>query len=112
MMTPKECAKAWKKVVECHNAARDAGKGPGVAMAAILSEIGRENAYEVFAVVAKIKEHDGRIYGKNREAMQNCSYNPECVRRERGNPVIYAGLDEIHPAHINQLITELLRIEN
>lgn len=28
-----------------------------------------------------------------------------------GNPVIYAGLDDIHTAHINQLITELRKLE-
>ena len=28
-----------------------------------------------------------------------------------GNPIIYAGFDDIHATHINQLITELRKID-
>lgn len=34
----------------------------------------------------------------------------DIVEWRSGNPIIYAGLDNIHTAHINQLITELRKI--
>lgn len=66
-------------------------------------------AKEVFAVVSKIKQHDGRIYGRNREAMNAIPVNEDCVACDTDNPMFYAGLDHIHTAHINQIITELLK---
>lgn len=73
--------------------------------------LGYEQAIETFAVIAAIKIHDGRIYGANRDWMNSVSYNPEAAVRSRENPVIYAGLDDIHTAHINQIITALRKMK-
>lgn len=105
MMTAKECAEAWKKVVSIYNATRE--ETPKSTINGIIEVLGEKKTEEVFATVAAIKKHDGRIYGKNREYMNSIPVDPEIVEWRSGNPVIYAGLDDIHTSHINQLITEL-----
>ena len=37
--------------------------------------------------------------------------NEDCVACDTDNPMFYAGLDHIHTAHINQIITELLKVD-
>lgn len=106
MMTPKECAEAWKTVIKCYDETR-VTNNPKVTIEKITEILGIENTKEVFATVAKIKQHDGRIYGENRKYMESITVNPECVIQRNGNPMIYSGLDHIHTAHINNLITQL-----
>lgn len=107
MMTPKECAETWKTVIKCYDETINVNN-PKITMKRIIDTIGVEKTKEVFATVAKIKQHDGRIYGENRKYMESIPINPECcVERTRNNPMIYSGLDHIHTAHINNLITEL-----
>ena len=108
MLSPVECAGAWKEVVKIFNDTRDAG--PCVTMQKIIDNLGKEKTKEVFATVAAIKKHDGRIYGKNREYTENIQVNPDSVLWN-GNAMCYAGLDDIHTTHINQLITELRKYD-
>ena len=109
MMTPAECASAWKVVVHIYNDTRETT--PDATMNKIIDSLGIEKTKEVFATVASIKKNDGRIYGKNREYMNSISVNPVSVVWSHENRMIYAGLDDIHTAHINQLITELRKME-
>ena len=109
MMSINGCAKAWKKVCNCYDETRDENN-PCVTMQKIVDELGMEQTREVFATVAKIKEHDGRISAYNRKQLENVVVNPECLIN--GNPIMYAGLDHIHTAHIDNLITELVKILN
>ena len=81
-------------------------------MSEIVQSFGLEKTKEVFATVAAIKKHDGRIYGKNREYMNSIPVDSENVEWRSGNPVVYAGLDDIHTTHIDQLITELRKLDN
>lgn len=108
-MTSKECAKAWKMVVSIYDETRD--ETPAVTMQRIIKELGKQQAMEVFATVVAMKKDDGRISDKNKEAMNAVEYNHESAVWGNGNPMVYAGLDFIHPAHINQLITELIKNE-
>lgn len=105
MMTSTECAAAWKEVVQIYN--ETCTETPKTTMNKIIERLGTEKTKEVFATVAAIKKHDGRIYGVNRKFMDEIPVNPESVEWQHGNRMIYAGLDDIHTAHINQLITEL-----
>ena len=109
MMTPSETATVWRSIVYIYNETRE--KGPKETMQKILERWDLADVKETFATVAKIKEHDGRIYGLNRKAMASTPTNPEAVERVFGNPMFTAGLDDIHPAHIHQMITELLHAE-
>lgn len=109
MMTPKECADAWKEVVRIYNTTRETT--PKITTQKIIESLGTKKTKEVFATVAAIKKHDGRIYGKNREYMESIYINPKSVELQYGNPMIYAGLDDIHTAHIDQMITELRKME-
>lgn len=110
MMTPKECAKAWKIVVKCYTETADANN-PKVTIQKVVDKLGIAKVKEVFAVVSRIKHYDGRIYGRNREYMESIPINYDCVVWNSDNPVIYSGLDDIHTAHINQLIGELRKLE-
>lgn len=106
MMNAKEIADIWKEVVKIYNDTIEINL-PEKTMNEIIRKFGLEKTEEVFATVAAIKKHDGRIYGKNKEYMNSIPVNPENVEWKNGNPVIYAGIDNIHTSHINQLITEL-----
>lgn len=77
----------------------------------IIEWLGIDNTKEVFATIATIKKYDGRISHINREYTNSIPVNRLCIRPLRDNPVIYAGLDDIHMAHIDQLITELRKID-
>lgn len=109
MKNKDEIAKNWKKIVEAYNSTRT--MTPDATAKKIVETLGYEQAIETFAVIAAIKIHDGRIYGANRDWMNSVSYNPEAAVRSRENPVIYAGLDDIHTAHINQIITVLRKMK-
>ncbi len=109
MMKPEECVEAWKTIIECYDNSIEKNN-PEVTMNKIIETLGLDKTEEVFATVAAIKSHDGRIYGKNREYMNSIIINPECVEWKHENPMIYAGLDHIHTAHINNLITELWKV--
>lgn len=105
MMNANEIANAWKEIVKIFNETRKTT--PKTTINAIVDKLGMENTKEVFATVTAIKEHDGRIYGNNRDYMDSIPVDPQNTELGSGNPVIYAGLDDIHTAHINQMITEL-----
>lgn len=102
-----ECAEAWKTITRIYKETEELS--PDVTMQKIIETFGKAKTEEVFATVAAIKQYDSRIYGANREYMDSIPVNPESVKREHGNPMLYAGLDDIHTAHINQMITELRR---
>ena len=106
MMNAKEVAGIWKELVKIYNDTREINL-PEKTMNEIIRKFGLEKTEEVFATVAAIKKHDGRIYGSNRDYMNSIPIDPENVEWRNGNPVIYAGIDDIHTSHINQLITEL-----
>lgn len=110
MMNAKEIADIWKEVVKIYNDTREINL-PEKTMSEIIRKFGLEKTKEVFATVAAIKKHDGRIYGKNREYMNSIPVDPEIVEWRSGNPVVYAGLDDIHTTHIDQLITELRKLD-
>ncbi len=105
-----ECAENWKKVVRIYKETADCS--PEDTAKQIIEELGLEDALITFSTMAHIKQHDGRIYGDNRKAMDNTPYIEEAVRWESGNPMLSAGLDDIHTAHINQIITYLLKDKN
>lgn len=110
MMNPVECCDVWKKIVSIYR--ETCNSSPKETMKTIINEIGISKTKEIFATVAAIKKHDGRIDGINREYMNSIHVNHMCIENNSDNPVIYAGIDNIHTAHINQLITELRRCDN
>ncbi len=110
MKTPEELKELWKRVREIYAETRDTN--PRETITKIIEEMGFESAREVFAAVAKIKKHDGRIYGDNRKWTNMVPTDPTASEWGQNNALIYAGLDDIHTTHINQLITELRKFEN
>lgn len=108
-MTLKETAEVWKQIVSIYKETRETD--PETTVKEIIHTVGFEKAREAFATVAAIKKHDGRIYGENRKYMDSIPVDPKAVERTYRNPVLYAGLDDIHTTHINQMITELRKVE-
>lgn len=104
-MTGNEIKDCWDKIITAYKET----ERPDHCIQRVLEEMNLEEALETFAAIAQIKSHDGRIYGKNRDEMEKISVDESCLKWEHGNPLVYKGLDEIHPTHINQLITELLK---
>ena len=112
MMSPEECFNGWNSVMRIYDETRELNN-PKITIDKIVAELGLENTYTVFSTVAKDKEHDGRIYGKNRELMNSIPYVKECIERSYGNynRFMLRDLDHIHTSHINNLITELSKIK-
>lgn len=107
MMTGEEAKIAWEKVVKIYSSTIEQNN-PEITIREIIKELGIEKTKEIFATVTKIKAHDGRIYGNNRKIMEAVETNPELSLWDKSNPLIYSGLDDIHTAHINNLITVLI----
>ena len=109
MMTTYQCAKVWKEIVRIYNETRETN--PKTTMDQIIEHFDVDVTKEAFATIAAIKEYDGRISCSNREYTNGISVNPRCMEYNHNNPILYAGLDDIHMAHIDQLITELRKID-
>lgn len=107
MMNNEQIANAWKEIVSIHKS--EMNETPETEINKIIRNIGLKNTKEVFATIAAIKKNDGRIYGKNREYINTISINQEATEWKNSNPIIYAGIDDIHSTHINQMI-EVLRL--
>ena len=108
-MTGQECVDKWQKVIAIYNDTRE--DTPRVTIDRVIEELGKEDAVTVFSTVARIKVrmHDGRIYGKEKDAMMAAPYVPEAVDDGSGFPMRFTGIDDIHTTHIHQLIRELIR---
>lgn len=107
MLNAKETAIIWMEVKKLFNETRD--RTPKDTVDELLKKYNIQQLKEVFAGVTKLKKHDGRIYGKNREEMEKIQTDPLCEEHSHDNPLLGCGMDDIHTAHINQMITELLR---
>lgn len=113
MLKPNEVAENWKEIVsifrdfENDKKERCSKYGWENMVGTIISKLTYENAIETFAVISAIKKNDARIYGLNRVFMRSVPFIPEAAEYNRYNPVIYAGLDDIHTTYINRIITIL-----
>ena len=110
MLDSKQCSEKWKIICQIFDETRLGT--PEETAQKIVSSFGINDSLEVFAVVSKLKEHDGRIYGNNRIRMSAIETDPIASDWVAGNHMRYANIDHIHPTHINQIITELLKIND
>lgn len=104
-----ELADAWRHVVEIYDVTRD--KTPEYTAERICSASGMDLTKQVFAAVGQIKKSDGRIYGKEREYVNSITVDPEAVEWKSDNPLIRAGLDDIHTTHIAQIIEAIMKYD-
>ncbi len=104
----KEIALLWKEICSIYDNSRDTT--PEITMTGIIHTIGLEGALETFAAITQLKKSDGRIYGKNREEMEKIDVDPIVLEWSHNNPI--RDTDHIHTSHINQLITELLKVRD
>lgn len=107
-MSGKECAENWKKIISAYKEnIRSGDSRPDHTMDRILDVMDIESAHTAFAAVAAVKPYDGRISPRNRDFLTKTSIPDECRNWDRSNPMVYAGVDEIHMAHVDNLVTEL-----
>lgn len=112
MYNAKDYADMWKIVIEKYDEQMNTEKekaSPRMLIENLLKTYNKDLIKETFSVVAKIKSHDGRIYGENRRWTDNICIliDPSATVWDRKNPMMQNDLDYIPPVHINQLITEL-----
>ena len=106
----KQVANIWKRICEIYDETRETNR-PDVTMEKILYEIDMNGVLEAFSAITKYKKHDGRIYGNNRKEMEMIETDPLLEECSHNNPLVNTyKLDHIHTAHINNLITELLKV--
>lgn len=99
--SPKETAQNWEEICAIYRRTNH----PVIAYREMEATLGRYATLEALAVIAEMKKHDGRIYGKDREFVSGIKHNPASSVIAHGNAVFDCGkLDEIHPAYIGQLI--------
>ncbi len=99
-------AEVWAAVNDLYKNRPDGAK-PSELIKVVLNRFGELMVVETFSAVAQLKKGDGRIYGKNREWTDSMTVVPEALKWDPRNPLIRAGVDEIHTANVNVLITEL-----
>lgn len=110
MSNKSELASNWKRIVAIYRETIEFNN-PELTVKRMIEALGFEALTKTFAVVARIKQNDGRIYGENRKFMNCITVDEDAVKWERDNPMIYAGLDDIHTSHINNLITEIRKLQ-
>lgn len=106
MMRGKEIKDCWKEIVKIYKETIKQDN-PKITMDTIYQRLDKAKVNETFATIAAIKSTDGRISPRNREKLKVIPIDPDNVIWDCSNPVIYAGVDDIHTSHINNLITEL-----
>jgi len=82
-------------------------EGPIVTVDKVVEKYGLDNTINTFVIVSGIKKSDGRIYGENRKFMDSVLSSPMFWEWKTDYHMRDCGLDDIHTAHINQMITEL-----
>ncbi len=102
-------ANGWLKLVEIYKETR--GHTPITTAAKFINAVGLESAIQVVSAIAGLKRHDGRIYGDNRNWTDNNIAKYMLLlytEHDRSNPLLSVGhLDDIHTAHLNQIITHI-----
>ena len=103
-MDIKDFRERWNKVISIYGEDRADGRiTPQQTAERIILNIGLTNAKECFATVARLKAHDGRIYGANREWSKSYKVNTDILSREAR--WMLPDLDAIHTTHIDQIMT-------
>lgn len=110
MLNKSELAANWKQIVAIYRKTIEFNN-PEFTVKKITEALGIEASVETFAVVTRLKKNDGRISGENRNFMNRIMVDEDAVKWERGNPMIYTGLDDIHTSHVNNLITEIRKLQ-
>lgn len=110
MMNTNDLASAWEIVIHEYEKTIEQNN-PEITVKNIVQILGVNRTKEIFATIAAIKKHDGRISGRNRKIFENISVNPEALIWNWENPLLRVDLDRIHTARIDNMITELRKID-
>lgn len=102
----------WKKIVHAFDLAREHEKGPAVTAKHLLKTVDNSFLFRTLAAYCKIRSHDGRISDRNRKWLSSVEVRSDVIEWKSGNPVCKAGWDDIHPANLDQIMTELRNLAN
>lgn len=109
MADVKELISGWNTIKEAYDATR-AENNPETTAKEILGHMSYEEFYCVMNAFVHIKKGDGRLSNRNRSML--CAHDKyrDFFEWDRENPFIRAGLDHIHTAHIDNLISAVLKL--
>ena len=110
LMNPTQVAESWKEIVSIYENTVHKNK-PALTMENIIFCLDFIKARETFAVIAAFKKNDGRISPSNRAYITSIPFDYKCLNINNYNPIIYSGIDRIHTAHIDNLISELRKLD-
>lgn len=108
---PGYCRMIWDDVIEEHNSFLP-NKSPQQTIERLLKRIALTDLEQTFAIVANFKKSDGRISPQNRKRLSENILNPIACVMTHSNPMFYSGLDAVHTAHIDQMVTALYRTKD
>ena len=101
----------WDDVIEEYNSFLP-NKSPQQTIKRLLKRVALTDLEQTFAVVANFKKGDGRISPQNRKRLSENALNPDACAITHSNPMFYSGLDAVHTAHIDQMVTALYRTKD
>lgn len=101
------CREAKAQLIAAHRWSREHGNTPEETVQILTDAIGRESAAEIIAVMVLCRgEWDARISDSSRAwAAETCSCEPDELNLIPG--LYYC--DEIHPAHMEQIVWAIRR---
>lgn len=112
MKNCRELADIWKVIADEYHEERIHGKDrPDVTIRNSIDTFGRDAVGEALATVIRLKSTDGRISAGTRSWAAGIECNPTACTYGPDNTFMYAGLDEVHPAHLDQLVRALRDIK-
>lgn len=100
----------WKEIVHAHELSRKHEKGPDATANYLLKVVDNSFLFRTLSAYCKIRPHDGRISDKNRKWLSSVEVRDDVIEWKSGNPVCKARWDDIHPAHLDQIMTAIKHI--
>ncbi len=101
----------WKKLVDMYAKYREHGYGPNETIEGLRDHVSDLLIKNLFATYCKVRSHDGRISDKNRDFYSVAVICEDTAKWESWNPITRMGLDDIHPAHVDQLMDSFRKTE-
>ncbi len=97
----------WDVLCKGHELSRKHEKGPAETVKYVIKKRGKRHVLNCLYAYIKIRPSEGRISRDNRDYLLRSGYADNNLAEWNENPVIRMGLDNIHPTHIDQIISEL-----
>lgn len=120
MKSSKEYAEIYKDLVQIYKEEIETSKytknycNPDKTVQKMLEKHDLDDIKMAFGIVGHIKVdlfHDGRIWGSNKGWIKEIPFPEDCKVWNHDNPFCNGTMDEIHTAHIDNLLTAIRKAE-